>query len=155
MNARLTQLSGLLVACLLILPSSASAQQWSPAQQEVWRTVEAYSQMFQQRNLDGALAYFHDDYRGWYNRNALPNTKQSLQLWLPHHFANSRVIVSEVQPLAIQVFDDVAVVHYNYSEIVQQGDNAPRHETGRWTDVLKKVNGRWLIIGDHGGQTSN
>jgi len=154
MSARLFSLRWVLAACLLSIPLSATAEQWSPAQEAVWQTVEAYGQMFQKGDLEGALAYFHDDYHGWYNGNALPNSKASLRLWLPHYFQTRTTLISELHPLSTQPFGDVAVVHHKYSDLVQEG-GANKAETGRWTDVLSRQNGRWLVIGDHGGGDSN
>jgi len=27
-------------------------------------------------------------------------------------------------------------------------------EKGRWTDILMKKDGKWMMVGDHGGKTS-
>jgi hypothetical protein len=28
-------------------------------------------------------------------------------------------------------------------------------EKGRWTDILMKKNGKWMLVGDHGGEVDN
>jgi hypothetical protein len=66
------------VAVLLLLPSAyLFSQEWSAAQKEVWKNVEAYSALADAGNVEGFLAYVHDNYMGWNYSSALPRAKRS------------------------------------------------------------------------------
>ncbi len=54
------------VLCLALLTSTLLfAQEWSAAQKDVWKTVEAHWKIDAQGDLEGFLSYVHPDYRGW------------------------------------------------------------------------------------------
>jgi len=68
--------------------------------------------------------------------------------------ASEKVLVSDTTPLSIQIYGDTAIVHSVYASLVEYANGERKFERGRWTDVLQKHNGRWLVIGDHGGPSS-
>ena len=41
--------------------------------------------------------------------------------------------------------------HY-YTQVSEGNDGKPITEKGRWTDILMKKDGKWIMIGDHGGE---
>ncbi|HTT58357.1 MAG TPA: nuclear transport factor 2 family protein [Opitutaceae bacterium] len=145
---------GLAIAGLLAAATPAHAQEWSPAQKEIWQNVEAYWKLGAEKNLDGFLAYFADDYVGWETGSPLPTTKASLRKWLEHDFKVNDTVVYEVKPVAIVIHGDVAFVDYYYSQITRGPDAKEKSESGNWTDILIKQGDKWVLIGDHGGRTS-
>jgi hypothetical protein len=38
-----------------------------------------------------------------------------------------------------------------YTQVVKDGEGKEKTQRGRWTDILVKQDGRWVLIGDHGG----
>jgi len=46
-------------------------------------------------------------------------------------------------------------VHYYYTQVSESNDGKSNTEKGRWTDILMKKNGAWMIVGDHGGEIKN
>ena len=145
----------LATACLLIGSAiQVRAQEWSAAQKEVWQQVQAYWKLGADKNLDGFLAYFADDYVGWESNMPLPTTKAELRKWLEHDFKTNDTVVYEIKPVAIVIHGDVAFVDYYYSQIVKGADGKEKSEAGRWTDILMKQGDKWVLIGDHGGRTS-
>jgi hypothetical protein len=63
----------LAIAVLLLLPSAyLFSQEWSTAQKEVWKNVEAYNALADAGNVEGFMAYVHNDYLGWNYQNGLP-----------------------------------------------------------------------------------
>ncbi|MFA8433779.1 MAG: DUF4440 domain-containing protein [Marinifilaceae bacterium] len=137
--------------CMSYSPFSAVAQEWSDVQKKVWTEVESYWDLHAKGDLEGFLNYFHADYIGWYNRSAMPGDKDSLRKWLKEMFETKKVVLYEIKPVAISVYGDVAVIHYYYSQVVQYKPEKKHHEEGRWTDILMKQGGKWMLIGDHGG----
>jgi ketosteroid isomerase-like protein len=136
---------------VLVGPKSAFAQEWSAPQKEVWNAVEQHWQADLERDLDRAMAYFHDDYLGWWNRDPVPSDKPEIRKWLAHHYKTSKVLVQSIKPVAIKLHGDVALVHYHWQRLEQNAKGDEKLSRGRWTDILRKHEGKWLLIGDHGG----
>jgi ketosteroid isomerase-like protein len=152
--------NALVSGCVLIfvfafmLSASAVAQEWSKEQLEVWQNVEAYWDHSAQRDLDGMLSYFHDDYLGWSTNSPLPDGKAEVEKWLKHMFATTTEVLHTIQPVGIAIHDDIAIVHYYYSELEKNAKGEEEYSQGRWTDILKKQGGRWVLVADQGGKTS-
>jgi len=141
------------VLCFTVLGSAPLfAQEWSTAQSKVWKNVEAYWDLWAKRDLEGFHKYVHDDYSGWFNRAPLPSTKESVMKWQTHTFQTRKVLVHQIDLVAIKIHGNVAVVHYYYSMIGTDAEGKERTRSGRWTDILIKQKGdKWVLIGDHGG----
>jgi ketosteroid isomerase-like protein len=145
----------LAVAVLLLLPSAyLFSQEWSAAQKEVWKNVEAYNALADAGNVEGFMAYVHNDYLGWNNQSPLPMDKATVKKFVEHGFMTSKTILSNIKPAAIGVFGNFAYVHYYYVVIYKDADGKEKSESGRWTDILMKQGDKWVMIGDHGGRTS-
>lgn len=146
---------GVAVMCLLCLAAApASAQEWSPAQKEVWKNVETYWDLVAKGDLEGFLSYMHPDYRGWSYQSPVPETKETARKFLTYELANSKTVVYQITPVAIQVHGDVALVAYYYTEITTDAEGKTTSRQGRWLDVLMRQGDRWVMIGDHGGDQS-
>jgi ketosteroid isomerase-like protein len=145
----------ILVLLILILSVPLFAQEWSSAQKEVWSNVETYWDLWAKRDVDGFLSYLHDDYSGWFYGAALPSTKSSSRKWLSDNFKAWEILVYEVNPAAIKIHGDVAIVHYFYSAMRKNKEGKRSGQSGRWTDILLKQGDKWILIGDHGGSKEN
>jgi ketosteroid isomerase-like protein len=144
------------VLCFAMLPSTVLfAQEWSAEQKEVWENVEAYWVLYTEEDLEGFLSYFHTDFSGWFNLAALPRGKSSVRKWDSHGMKTEDTVVHEINPVAIKIFGNVAVVHYYYTRAVKDAEGKQTLVRGRWTDILMKQDDRWVMIGDHGGPASN
>jgi len=153
---RFTGSSFLLTALCFILPVSTPlrAQEWSAAQKDVWKNVEAYTALNTQRNLEGFLEYFHADYCGWAYEDALPSDKASIRKYIEYRWKTTKILFSEIKPVAIKIYGNVAIVHYYYTTVYADAEGKEKSASGRWTDILMKQGDKWVMIGDHGGQTS-
>ncbi len=139
------------VFIFLIQAPPLAAQEWSSAQKEVWKNVEAYWTLFAKGDFDGFQSYIHKDYHGWSNSSTLPTTKESHGKFLEYSMKNSKVLVYDITPVAIQVFGNFAFVHYYFKMIEKENEGKTTNSSGRWTDILLKQGDKWLMIGDHGG----
>jgi ketosteroid isomerase-like protein len=145
----------LVAALSLLLPcASLFSQEWSAAQKEVWKNVEAYNALADAGNVEGFMAYVHNDYLGWNYQSALPNDKAAIRKYVEYGFKTSKTILTNIKPAAIGIFGNVAYVHYYYSVIYKDAEGKEKSESGRWTDILMKQGDKWVMIGDHGGRTS-
>ena len=149
------RLAMVFVFALLFLRSPLSAQEWSSDQQEVWTNVEAYWVLWAKRDLDGFIGYFHNDYSGWFNRTDLPSDKASSKKWIAENFSSNKIAVHTIQPVAIKVHGDFAIVHYYYSYRQEDASGKKTNMNGRWTDILMKDGDKWVLIGDHGGPSGS
>jgi len=143
------------VCFILLISVELFGQEWSEQQKEVWKNVETYWDLDTKRDVEGFLNYFHSDYSGWINRSALPSSKGQVGKWIAHGFETTKVLVSEIKPVAIKIHGNIAIVHYYYSRLVKDVEGKQRSRNGRWTDILMKQGDKWVLIGDHGGGTSS
>lgn len=143
-----------LLASVALLSTPLQAQEWTEAQKAVWKNVETYWALGAAQDLEGLMAYFHADYLGWDDQNALPSNKASTRKWFEHYLKTTKTLVQEIKPVGIKIHGNIAIVHYYYSEIIKDAEGKEHSHSGRWTDILMKQGDKWVMIGDHGGQTS-
>jgi ketosteroid isomerase-like protein len=132
----------------------ASAQEWSAAQKEVWKSVETYWELGAKGDLDGIMSYFADDYLGWSTSSAMPATKADVRKWTAHDFETNKTVLQTLKPVGIAIHGDVAFVHYYFTVLQKNAKGEEKTIQGRWTDILKEQGNRWVLIGDSGGSTS-
>ncbi|RMF59350.1 MAG: nuclear transport factor 2 family protein [Calditrichaeota bacterium] len=146
----------LLVPVLLVLGSvSVQAQEWSGEQKKVWKNVTMYWDLFANGDAQGMMNYFHKDYSGWDVNDPLPSDRASTAKGVEHFLSNNSIVLYEIKPTAINVYEKFATVHYYYQMIVKNSEGKEFTTKGRWTDILIQDDGKWYLIGDHGGRTSN
>jgi ketosteroid isomerase-like protein len=132
--------------------SNLNAQEWSPAQKDVWKNVNDYWAQMAKGDVSGFMEYFHPDYSGWENGEKLPSNKEETRKWITYGFQGVKIPLYEIKPLSIKIYGDVAFVHYYYTTVKEMPDGKKKVETGRWTDILLKQGNKWVLIGDHGGE---
>lgn len=139
---------------IIILAVSTHAQQWSPEQKEVWAGVQKYWEI---NNSDpqAFFKYFDDSYLGWSYDNETPGTKENAVKSSKYFSSKGKQQFNIITPARIWVNGDFAFVHYYYTQVSESNDGKPNTEKGRWTDILMKKNGTWMIVGDHGGEIKN
>ena len=81
--------------------------------------------------------------------------KKDASDYLTEFKLNIKRAMSTLTPEAIWVKGDFAVVHYYYSDVTKDKDGKTSTDSGRWTDILIKKGDKWVMIGDHGGETSD
>ena len=146
------QLSGLSTFTLMLLLAICThAQQWSPEQKDVWAGVQKYWEI---NNSDpqAYFKYFDDSYLGWSYDNETPGTKENAVKSSKYFSSKGKQQFNIITPARIWVNGDFAFVHYYYTQVSESNDGKPSTEKGRWTDILMKKNGTWMIVGDHGGE---
>ena len=138
------------------ISASASAQEWTAAQKEVWKNVEAYWAADAAGNTEEFLTYFHADYSGWNWQHPLPGGKERARKFMTHSHKTSKTLVSDIQPVAIKIHGNIAIAQYYWRQINQTvgGKEPEKESSGRWTDILMKQGDRWVLIADDGGRTS-
>jgi ketosteroid isomerase-like protein len=144
------------MVCLALLVAAPSqAQTWSDAQKEVWKNVENYWALDAKGDVEGFMSYFDADYIGWSYDSAIPGDKATVKKFITQEYQQSKTLVYDIKPVAIQIHGNIAFVDYYYTQLVKNADGKNDENKGRWTDILKKQGDRWVLIGDHGGRIKN
>lgn len=138
----------------LLAVTNLLAQEWSAAQKEVWKNVEAYWALDTAGNTEGFMAYFHPDYSGWSINDAMPSSKETASKFIANAHKTTKVLVYNIQPVAIKIHGNIAFVHYYWNQVIKDSEGKQKNISGRWTDILMKQADKWVLIGDDGGQTS-
>jgi len=136
---------------VLVLPLTGQGQTWSSEQEEVWAAVKAHWKAYESNDIDARLATYSDGYRGWTMTDLTPMTKADFRPFELHSGPQSRNLATYLFPLAIDVYGEFAFVFYTYQvvHLTKAGDE--ENEQGKWLDVYRNENGRWLLIADSGG----
>lgn len=137
---------------LVLLWSTTAAAEWDKQQQSVWSSVESYWQLDAKGDSDGFMSWFDADYLGWNLGEPLPSDKAEVDKFVRYEHKATKILLYHLKPLAIKVHGDIAVVHYYYSTMRQDGEGKTRAVNGRWTDILKRQGNRWLLVADSGGR---
>jgi len=141
------------LACAVALAwaGAASAQTWTPEQQELWRFEELQWQMSKDKDSSWIEKMVHPNLTYWVTGAPVPQNRASLSHWNRYNNASSTVLEQELFPISITITANIAVVQYRYQ--TAREDYKKERETvwGRYTDVLVKEGGRWLFIAWTGG----
>ncbi|NWF89061.1 MAG: nuclear transport factor 2 family protein [Ignavibacteriaceae bacterium] len=140
---------------LFISSSNTPAQQWTDAQKEVWAAVDAYWAVTASDKPMDFFLTFDDSYFGWSYQQEAPGTKADAKKSLGYWMNKGKVMYYTITPARIWVNGDFAYVHYYYTQVTEGTDGKPNTERGRWTDILMKKAGKWMLVGDHGGEIKN
>ena len=142
------------IGLAMFLYTGVFAQQWSDGQKEVWKNVQTYWDLAAKGDVEGFLGYFHSDFSGWVNSAHLPHDREARVKFIKFYLPKTKTLLYDIQPLAIKIHGNVAIVHYSYTDVSKYGEEKEKSEQGRWTDILMKQGDKWVMIGDHGGPTS-
>ena len=132
----------LLVALLLLVAPPMAAQEWSADQQEVVEWLEAFNDEAYVGGVDEFMAWLHPEFTAWNYANKTPLDLESFTEEVTEFFGVFDSVRLGTRPLSVQVFDDVAVLHTWYREALT-GPEGETFYAGRWTIVLKKLDGDW------------
>ena len=147
----------LMTLLVIVLGSvrTVSAQEWTSEQKDVWAGVEKYWSVAAAGDAQAFLAYFDESYKGWDNQSPVPESKANTSKWVEYGFKNHKPLIYTLSPVAIWVKGDFAYVHYFYAEVDKNTETGKNeNNSGKWTDILMKKDGKWVLIGDHGGKAS-
>ncbi|HIG46094.1 MAG TPA: DUF4440 domain-containing protein [candidate division Zixibacteria bacterium] len=146
-------LTFLSVVCLNVFPTTAYSQEWSYDQKKVWTNVVTYWDLSSKGDIEGFLGYFHKDFSGWDNAQALPDDLAARTKANRYDNSNRKWLFHALKPLSIKIHGGIAIVQYSYTSVTKYKEEEEKSEQGRWTDILMRKGKKWIMIGDHGGAT--
>ena len=141
----------LIVLCITLLSSAQLfGQEWSEGQKEVWAVVDNLWQAWADGDINKIQSIVADDYRGWSENTHATMTKKENKPWVERWLQKNNVVLYHLYPFAIDIHGDVAIVFYSYQQVIEQKDGSDKDDQGKWTDVYRKIDGKWLLIADAG-----
>lgn len=137
--------------CMLLLaPVALYAQEWSPAQKEVWNTVEKMWEMSAKGDVEGELSYCDNELSLWVQNDPLPIGKSSFKKWTAFNSKTEQTLIQELRPVAIKVFPDFAFAHYYVTAVTKAGPGEKGGQGSlRITDIFRKKGDTWFWVGGH------
>lgn len=104
-------------------------------------------------DFQAGFEYYDDSYQGWQNGNPVPISKSDMIKNINYGISlGVKAIFYNAIPTTIWVNGNYAYTDYYYDLVWLNKDGKKTSEHGRWLDVLMKKNGKWLLVGDHGGE---
>lgn len=142
-------LIALAIAAMVMPMQPSFAQEWSKEQKEIWNIIETQWKYFASEDTENFLKNFHPKFKGFVNWRALPLDKENLGKWIEWMNKNVDVSIYTIEPVAINVYDSVAVVQYYCDLSLKIPPGKEERSSYRYTDVLKKEGKDWLVIAAH------
>jgi len=142
---------GLLVLSLVAIAGVASAQTWTPDQQEIWRIEDLQWKMSMDKDATWIEKLVHPNISSWEVGRPAPQNRASLTRWTRFNDASSTILEQEIFPISVTITGNVAVAQYTYMIVRENYKKEREASTGRWTDILIKDGGRWQFIAWAGG----
>jgi hypothetical protein len=130
---------------------TASAQEWSPEQQEIWKFEQQQWKMSAAEDLSWIDTMVHPNMRFWETGASMPRDKASLKHWSRFDADNGSTLEQELFPISATITGNVAVVQYDYVIARENYKKEREIVTGHYTDVLIKDGGRWMFLAWAGG----
>ena len=126
-------------------------EELSPDQKAVWQTIEGIWRAWQKQDVETVLGLLHPDYSSWSYSEAVPGTFSRADA--ETSFKARIMTMYHLTPLQIKIYGNSAFIHFRYTSVVRsKSDGQERGADGRFTDILIKQNGKWLVVGEHGGR---
>lgn len=145
----------LAVFCFMSLASSMLyAQEWSPAQKEVWKVVEEIALLWSKGDIEGLYKHNHPDNSFWSYSNPVPISFESSKKFDALGAKQFKVQAYSQTPLTILVYDSFAVVNHILLAYLMGEDGKQSKMNWRATWVFKKEGTKWLLVANHGGDYS-
>jgi hypothetical protein len=144
----------LLFILFIFITGLASAQQWTEEQKDVWRTVQTYGYLYNSNNMSEFYNYFDNSYWAWNYDGAALLKKDKRSEKMNYWKANTGGSSCFITPFKITINGNFAYADFIYKEISDTKDGKSISDVGHYTDILMKVNGKWLIVGDHGDMSN-
>jgi ketosteroid isomerase-like protein len=139
------------VGTVALISSSALLAQDTPDDAAVWSVVERQWASSQGEDTSWVESLLAEDFIGWGKNQPAPRTKESVRMWQEFESRQWTGEMHELYPLSIVVHGDMAVVHYLYSNAGEDADGKTQVVSGRYTDILVRIEGEWKFIAWHGG----
>ena len=136
----------LCVTCVLTaLAQPVQAQEWSAEQLEVLQVISEQWEL----EVAGDLSWtemLHPLFQAWPVGMPHPFDKEGVYRFHAAEADQSKILAHYIAPVAIIVTGGTAVVHYNYTIIIEYEDGEREMNVGRSSDILIRTENGWQWI---------
>lgn len=134
----------------VLLPASASGQQWTEEQQEVLTHIQACWDAWETKDFDRWVDVCRpvENVTYWWGPEGAPGNLGTRRKAATSNWATTEIefLWNEMRPVAIQMSGYVAIVHlYAYSSQMRDGERQ-FYEQKR-LEIFRKVDGSWTFLG--------
>ncbi len=143
----------LAITLITIVSTFAAFAQTSKDEQEILKIHSSLEQAFLKKDAAVFERIFADDYVYSNPYGKMFNRAQGLEdLRKEWTNANYKILTSTSDDLKVKVSGNMALVTGNWTATTVPPDDAnaePHKDTGRYTGVYEKRNGKWLLVAEH------
>jgi len=133
---------------VLVSPMTTEAQQWSPAQEEVWKVVSEMNDRFYSGDIDGLYEFIDPNVVWWNTGSDVPGDYQGakkLDTLIASH--GRKWLYGTCTPQTIQAFDLFAVVNMFCRGLLEaEAGQDPESRTMRGHLVMKREGSSWMLV---------
>jgi len=120
-------------------PMITSSQEWSTEQQEVLAVTENIFEYWGERDLEGFMSFFHENFMGWFGTDPFPNDKETLRELESLNLENEKIHHYRFKPISVTVTDNVAIVNMYYIAIRENENGKIQIIQKRQKRILRKM----------------
>ncbi len=137
------------IPILILLASTAFAQDSAKDETQVWSLEKAYWEYVKDNNLERYHALWHENFLGWPFISSAPVRKDHITDWITANTSKGIKLQSySIEQLAIQVTGNIALDHYRIKANWANKEGAEvRTDALRITHTWIRTHGTWQIIG--------
>ncbi len=125
---------------------------WNDQQNEILNTEKALDDAFTSGDIEKIKTFYDPAYVDFsYNSDKVNGKEQTINSLSKMLNAGYKFSVAQMTPYAVTVDGDFAFVDYLMTGSFTDSSGVAKTDTERWTDILQKKDGKWILAGDHGG----
>jgi ketosteroid isomerase-like protein len=136
----------LLLAIFAVAAPNLTAQEWSPQQQEVLAWLDGIDWIDSYARIATSFDIYHPDFVVWHYPDEAPQGREAVTDWFTEWAADHTSVEMELEPLAVQVVGDLAILHLVYREEATTKAGTAEKFAGRWTATAVKDAGAWRFL---------
>ena len=131
--------------CMGVLCTSAAA-----ADEPVPSAGECFTAAFESNDADAVAACYAEDAIIWFPGGTMATGRTAIRDGFAHFLGDVLVKDFEMTAIGHEEMGDTRVAWGTYAiRVVDKATQAESLQRGRFTDVQKKIDGRWLYTVDH------
>jgi hypothetical protein len=132
----------ILVSVVFFWPFNVTGEEWTAEQKEVWEVVKAGWEKIKNSDSEGLAENVHKNAIIWWSSTTSPHRVEMIRGSYDRWFNYEKVIESELQPLRIEIFNDIALIAY-----YANWKSDRRSAKVKYLLVYMKQGDKWLSIG--------
>jgi ketosteroid isomerase-like protein len=136
-----------LLCVFLIESTPMQTKEWTTEQKEIVDWFKKYVEVCFEGGVDKVMSFFHPEYIEWDFRQEAPigfeEKKKGEEYFVNQNY---KLTSFDVELLEIQIKDNNAIAHLNFKLSYKDSEGKESKESGPWTAVLIKQDGRWFFL---------